>query len=113
MSFELNIQHWIKLDNHIKQLNEQIKIIRQKKNTLLTDINTYVENENLRNRIVEISDGRLKFVQTQITQNLTFKFVSDCLTEIINDPKQVKFILDHIKKRRATQINGTIKRYYN
>mgnify|MGYP003984510185 CR=1 FL=1 len=113
MSFEQNIQHWVKLDNQSKQLNEQMRLIRQTKNELIGNINTYVEDKNLKNCIVEISDGRLKFTQSQITQSLTLGFIKDCLSEIINDQEQVNVILNHIKERRATRINSGIKRYYN
>lgn len=113
MNFEQNIQHWVKIDNQIKILNQQIKTMREQKHQLLDKINTYVASQNLTNRSVQISDGQLKFVQTQSTQSLTLRFINDCLSEIIKDQSQVEMIMNHIKKKRTVKINPNIRRYYN
>ena len=73
--FEKSIQKWVTLDNQLKILNEKSKEVREEKNDLLEDINMYIETNRLTNASIDISDGKLKFTQSKITQPLTLKFV--------------------------------------
>ena len=111
--FERNIQKWVAIDNQLKIINEKAKDLRDEKNDLLEDINIYIETNKLTNASIDISDGKLKFAQSKITQPLTFKFVENCLTNIINDQRQVTQIMKYIKDKREKKAVSEIKRYYN
>lgn len=111
--FERNIQKWVAIDNQLKIINEKAKDLRDEKNDLLEDINIYIETNKLTNASIDISDGKLKFAQSKITQPLTFKFVENCLTNIINDQRQVTQIMKYIKDKREKKEVSEIKRYYN
>jgi hypothetical protein len=113
MSFEQNIQQWISVDNQMKQLTDKIKELRDKKNTLNDAIFNHVENSNLSNATVQISDGKLKFIKTKDTQQLTFKYLETCLHEIIKNEEQVNKIVDYIKNKRDVKYVPEIKRFYN
>lgn len=112
-SFEKNIQKWVSIDNQLKILNEKTKELRDEKNDLLEDINVYIETNKLNNASIDISDGKLKFVQSKTTQPLTLKFVENCLSNIIQDSKQVTQIMKYIKDKREKKEISEIKRYYN
>lgn len=112
-SFEKNIQKWVSIDNQIKILNEKTKELRDEKNDLLEDINVYIETNKLNNASIDISDGKLKFVQSKTTQPLTLRFVENCLSNIIQDSKQVTQIMKYIKDKREKKEISEIKRYYN
>ena len=71
MSFEENIKQWVLLDNQLKILNEKVKEIRDKRNSVNESIQTIVEKNNLTNKSVQISDGSLKFVNTRVPAPLT------------------------------------------
>jgi hypothetical protein len=113
MSFEQHIQQWISVDNQMKQLTDKIKELRDKKNTLNDVIFNHVENSNLSNSTVQISDGKLKFIKTKDTQQLTFKYLETCLHEIIKNEEQVNKIVDYIKNKRDVKYVPEIKRFYN
>jgi len=113
MSFEQNIQQWISVDNQMKQLTDKIKELRDKKNTLNDAIFNHVENSNLSNATVQISDGKLKFIKTKDTQQLTFKYLETCLHEIIKNEEQVNKIVEYIKNKRDIKYVPEIKRFYN
>jgi uncharacterized phage infection (PIP) family protein YhgE len=113
MSFENQIQQWVTIDNQIKQLNEQLRELRDQKNELNETITTHVENSNLSNATVKISDGRIRFVKVKDTQPLTFKYLESCLREIIKNEEQVNKILDYIKNKREVKYVSEIKRIYN
>ena len=113
MSFEQHIQQWVTVDNQMKQLTEKIKELRDIKNTLNDAIFSHVEKSNLSNSTVQISDGKIKFVQTKDTQVLTFKYLETCLHEIIKNEDQVNKIIDYIKNKREIKYVPEIKRFYN
>ena len=113
MSFENNIKQWVLYDNKIKELNESLKSYREKKNTLSTNIISYVNDEKIKNSVVKISDGRLKFTTIKTYNPLTFKFIEECLKEIIKDESQVDKIITHIKEKRETKYVEEIKRFYS
>ena len=45
MSLETNIKKWVSLDNDIKLLSQQIKELRNEKNTCNTSILEYIEEK--------------------------------------------------------------------
>ena len=112
-NFEKNIQKWVAVDNQLKIINEKAKELREEKNDLLENINVYIETNKLSNASIDISDGKLKFAQSKVTQPLTLKFVETCLTNIINDSRQVTQIMKYIKDKREKKEVSEIKRYYN
>jgi hypothetical protein len=113
MSFEQQIQQWVSIDNQLKQLSDKIKELRDKKNTLNDSIFTHVQNSNLSNATVQISDGKIKFTQIKDTQQLTFKYLETCLHEIIKNEDQVNKIVDYIKNKREVKYVPEIKRFYS
>jgi hypothetical protein len=112
MSFEKQIQQWVSVDNQIKTLNEQIKELKEQKNTLSEQINEYVETKNVSSSI-KLNDGQIRFVKVKETQQLTFKYLETCLTEIIKNEEQVKKIIEYIKNKREVKYVPEIKRLYN
>jgi len=110
MSFIPQIQQWIELDNELKQLNEKVKNIREKRNLLeknilnIATINNYTD-------VIKINNGKLKFVNTKITEPLTFKYLEKTLKEVIKNENQANLIIEHIKQKREIKIVPEIKRF--
>ena len=113
MLLEESIQDWIKMDNELKKLNEQIKLIRDKKNSISSNIITYVENNKLSNNQIKIANEKIKFIQTNISPPITFKYLESCLNDIIKNENQVKQIIEYIKHKREPKKQLEIKRYYD
>ena len=113
MSFESQIQQWVSLDNQLKQLNEKVKDLRDKRNNLEENITSYASENNLSNATVKISDGRLKFTNTKVQEPLTFKYLEKTLGEVIKNESQVKLITEHLKQKRPVKIVPEIKRFSN
>ena len=113
MSFENQIQQWVSLDNQLKQLNEMVKDLRDKRNNLEENITSYASENNLSNATVKISDGRLKFTNTKVQEPLTFKYLEKTLGEVIKNESQVKLIMEHLKQKRSVKIIPEIKRFSN
>jgi len=113
MSFENQIQQWVQLDNQLKDLNEKTKAIREKRNALEENITNYASSNNLSNATINISDGKLKFVNTRVPETLTFKYLEKTLGEVIKNESQVKLIMEHIKLKRNIKNVSEIKRFSN
>ncbi len=111
MSFQENIRSWVALDNKLKILNDEARVIREERNNLGEVINNYVETQNLQNATIEISDGKLKFQNSKVSQPLTFRLVENCLSEIM-DQEQAKQIIKYIKSKREVRHVHDIKRSY-
>ena len=109
MSFEENIKQWVLLDNQLKILNEKVKEIRDKRNSVNESIQTIVEKNNLTNKSVQISDGSLKFVNTRVPAPLTYKYLETSLGEIIKNESQVKQIINCLKQNREIKLVPEIK----
>ena len=94
-----------------KLLNEKMKTIRDKKNLMTKNILSYVDQNNLTDKSIKIPNGTLKFVNSNTTQAITFKYLETCLSEIIKNDSKVKKILDYIKQRREIKQQMDIKRF--
>jgi hypothetical protein len=110
-NFEENIQKWVLLDNQLKILNEKIHDVRDKKSQLLDSITEYAEKNKLMDANIQISDGKLKFTKTRISEPLTFKYLEKSLSNIIRNEAQVKQIMEHIKNNREIKIVPEMKRF--
>ena len=112
-SFENQIKHWVQLDNQLKELNEQVKGLREKRNILEKNIITYSSSNGLSNSSIQVSNDKLKFVNTKVPEPLTFKYLERTLGEIIKNENQVKIIMEHIKQKREIKVVSEIKRFSN
>lgn len=113
MSLEQKIQQWVSLDNQTKLLSEKLKELRENKNSLEEDIHTHLDKNDLSKATIKISDGQLRFVKTKETQQLTFRYLENCLSEIIKNEEQVKKIVEYIKNKREVSYTSEIKRIYS
>ena len=113
MNFEHQIQQWILIDNQLRVVGDKMKELRDKKHTIVEQINTHIESTELSNATFKINDGQLiKIVKVKDTQPLTFKYLETCLNEIIKNEEQVKKIVEYIKNKREIKYVNEIKRLY-
>jgi hypothetical protein len=110
MSFENSVKKWIELDNQLKNLNDQIKQIRDQRNTLQSNLTDYAKTNNLTNNAIQIQNNHVKFVDTKVAEPLTFKYLERTLGEIITNEIQIKQIIEHLKQKRIIKIIPEIKR---
>jgi hypothetical protein len=87
--------------------------LRERRNNLQDNITSYVEENNLDNAIIEISDGNLKFNSYKQSSPLTFKYINKCLNECISDEDTVDKLMNYIKEKREVKYQNGIKRSYN
>lgn len=107
--FQENIQKWVRLDNQTRILNEKIREVREKKSECMEALIEYSEMNKISD--IQISDGRLKFTKTRVSEPLTFKYLEKSLTEIIRNTAHVNQIMEYIKKSREIKVVQDIKRF--
>jgi hypothetical protein len=112
-TLELKIKRWVELDNKIKSTAEEVRDIRTEKSVINDEILEIIEEKQLGKATVNISDGKLKFVNSKSTAPLTLTYIEKCLSELITNGKQVEQIMSYIKKNRETKTTMEIKRVYN
>jgi hypothetical protein len=113
MSLEENIKKWVSIDNQMKLLTDKTKELRETKNSTEQVILDYIEENKMNNSIVNISDGRLRFVTNKQTAPLTLKYVEDCLHKCIKKEEDIEQIMKCIKDSRDIRYIPDIKRTYN
>ena len=111
MSFENKIQQWVQVDNQLKKLNEQVKQLREQRNSLESNLTTYAKTNHMADTTIKVNNDKLKFVDTKVPEPLTFKYLEKTLGEIIKNETQVQLIMEHIKQKRAVKIVPEIKRF--
>ncbi len=109
--FEKQIQQWVSVDDQIKGLNEKLKELREKKNTLNTNITTYASKNNIFGSTIQIGDGKLKFGTVKAQQQITLGYLQKCLGEVIKNESQAQQMFEYIKNNREVKTNFEIKRF--
>lgn len=111
MSFESNIQKWVALDNQIKLYNDKIKQLRDEKNALSTELIKQADSTGHKKSTIHITDGRLRFTETRVTDPLSFRYIDEALTKIIPNPESRDKIITCLKENRGSKIVPELKRY--
>ena len=111
MSFESNIQQWVMLDNQIKLYNDKIKQLREEKNKIAITAREQAESSGHKDSVIQITDGRLRFTETRVTEPLTFRYIDETLSNIIPDSETRNTIITCLKENRNQKVVSELKRY--
>jgi hypothetical protein len=111
-SFTENVQKWVIIDKQLRLVHEKTKDMRETKQKLTEDICNYIQNKNLSNTKIEISDGDLKMYEKKDYSPLTFTYVEDSLAKILSDKSQVEYIINFLKSNREIKSSLDIRRTY-
>ena len=110
--FVEDVKKWVDYDNRIEGYNSKIKSLKEEKLILSNKISSHMENNQMANTVINISDGKLKLVEQNISAPLTYKFLEENLTKYFNgDSQKTKDIVDFLKQNRQVKKNTFLKRY--
>jgi hypothetical protein len=113
MNVRDNVRQWVVLDNQHKKANEQVKVIRDAKNTLGNSIISDLAANNIHNPKFNISDGNLRLVETKQANVISYKFLLECFNEYLEDENKADELLEFVKNKRTFTNASSIKRFYN
>ena len=102
MSFEQTIQEWVKTEQELQELNERIKQLRKTKSDLDNKITQYSEEKGA--KTFRYGSIKMKIIESRISESLTFKYLNQCLRDMIKNEDQVNQMLDYIKRKRNVKI---------
>lgn len=105
-----NVKQWVAIDSQLKIIHDKTKNIRNRKNELLKNINEYVQNNDMHNTRIAISDGELRFYEKKEYSPLTYTYLEKCLGEIIPDKKQIDYIMQYLRDHREIKTVQDIRR---
>ena len=109
--FTTNIKQWIDIDTKIQTLNEDLKKLRETRNSTGEFITKYIEANNLTKTKFSLNNGYIKYSKTNQSAPLTFKYIYDCLKQYFNDEELATTVCEFIKNNRHTTSTTSIKRY--
>ncbi len=112
MTFEEQIRKWASLDTKIAEINSTSKALRQERSNVEQSILRHVEDNALNNATIKLSDSRLQFVNSKTNPPLTYKFLKECLQDIM-DEQEANEVITYIRDKREPKTNFAIKRFFN
>ena len=108
-----NVQKWVLIDNQLKIVNEKTKKMREMKHTLSEDICKYMNENNLVNKKIGITNGELRVVEKKDYSPLSYGYIEKRLEEIIPDKSHVEYIIQYLKDNREITVSQEIRGNYN
>jgi len=108
-----NVQKWVLIDNQLKIVNEKTKKMREMKNILSEDICKYMNDNDLINKKIGITNGELRIVEKKDYSPLTYGYIEKKLEEIIPDKSHIEFIIQYLKDNREITVSQEIRSNYN
>lgn len=93
------MDQFLQIDNKIKELNDQLRTLREKRNL----VEAHIIKNNLQHT-------QCKVIETKHAEPITFRYLERSLGEIIPDKQQLQKVIDHVKQRRQITLNKEVKR---
>jgi hypothetical protein len=108
------IQKWVDLDNVIELKKTKLKDIQDRKKHIEEDILNYIEENDMQNLHINITDGHIKFQETKTTSMISQKYLKDMLDKFFESHRgeaiNPKNIYDYLMKNREVKTKLGIKR---
>jgi hypothetical protein len=110
--FVENVKKWVLCDQQLKIVKEKSDKIRDMKHILGSAICTYMDEHNLSQNEIEITNGKLKIYEKKEYSPLTFSYIEQCLAKIISDESHIKYIIQFLKENREIKTSTDLKSIY-
>lgn len=112
-----SVKSWVRIDNRIKSLNEEIKGLREERRTNENNIMVWADElmQQGQKPSININDGRLRVVETKQVSPITLKYIQERLLVCLGEANQRKVdeIMQDIKDNREYKLVQEVKRVYN
>jgi hypothetical protein len=112
-----SVKSWVKIDNQIKSLNEEVKALREERRASEQNIILWADPlmKQGQKPTININDGKLRFVESKQTAPLSLKYVEERLVSCLGEQQRdiIDKIMQDIKDNREYKIVQEVKRVYN
>jgi hypothetical protein len=111
-TFQSNIIKWLDYDNKIKKLNEELKGVREQRILVEDDITGFITVKKIMDKSIQIPsyNSNIRYSETHTLENLSLRYIKECLDECMEDKDTVNTLLSYIKDKRVRKTKIGIKR---
>lgn len=112
-NFNSDVVNLCELDSLIKNKNNEMKILREKRDILEKNIIFHIESNNLQDNVFNISsmDTKIEYSKNNVKETITMKFLENTIEKYYNnDIDKTNKLIDFIKNNRKTNEKVTLKR---
>ena len=112
-NFNSDVVNLCELDSLIKNKNNEMKILREKRDLLEKNIIYHIEVNNLQDNVFNISsmNTKIEYSKNNVKETITMKFLENTIEKFYNnDIDKTKNLIDFIKNNRKTNEKVTLKR---
>lgn len=111
--FKNTIKNFVGIDDQIRTLQNQIKELKRQKTQFSKNIVTYMSQNNLENTNINISDGKLKVVQSKRQVAVNKPYAVKVLTEYFQNSEEATKVASLIFDNREYKFTKALKRTVN
>jgi len=110
--FKNNCNKWLDCDNKLTELNKIVKVTREQKNDLENNLTEFIKNRDMTDTFIQIPQykSKIKYHEVKSYENISLRFIKNCLDECISDKNNVDSLMAFIKDKRLQKTKVTIKR---
>lgn len=109
--FKELVVEYVKLDDLIREKNNEIKDIKNDKKQLEEYIIECMEK--LDESVIDISDGKIRVNKTKTKSGLKQQYIQESLKELTKDCVQAELMTKHILENRPVTERTNLKRTFN
>ncbi len=119
--FKLTVKKFLQINEHEEKLKEEMKKIKNEKDSLENSIMKFMENNNITDRDIDVGDFKIKYSSNKKTEGITKKLIYERLLQFLqNHPnnafsgnsqneEKAKELLDFIYQERTSEMIHSIK----
>jgi hypothetical protein len=108
--FKKTVKKYLELHDLEERLKEQIKDMKEEKESLENGILQFIESNDYQDRDIVVGQYKMKYTKTKQTESVTKKFTFDRLvTYFQGDEMKAKEVLDHIYNERGSTMKTSLK----
>ena len=109
-TLETNFKKWINIEKNIKNINNDLKLLREEKNDLTKELSLIIEDNNLNKSTFKIGDNFIKYNTYKQSSPITLKYLEKSFLDYFdNDNESVQELLTIIKENREIKIVNELK----
>jgi hypothetical protein len=113
-----NLVKYIKVDNNIRVLSNELSKIREEKKSLEDTILYVLRENNMQNIEIKIPDGIIQYVEKDTTTPLSANYIKNTLMDYFSEQtndinmatKKANHLLKYILEHRVTKKSYSLKR---
>ena len=112
-NFNSDVVNLCEIDNLIKNKNNEMKILREKRDLLEKNIINHIEENNLQDNVFNISsmNTKIEYSKNNIKETITMKFLENTIEKFYNnDIDKTNKLIEFIKNNRKKNEKITLKR---